>query len=558
MTFNPRKKVMAIGLDSATPVLIERWVEEGKLPVFKRLMKTGSYGRLTSTIPALTPPAWTTSMTGVNPGKHNLYDFFCIQADNKKKIVNAGDKRSKAIWNLLDDHGRRSIIINLPITYPAETFNGVMITGMPTPTVKKGFVSPEHLKEFVLGLTGGKQLAVDIHHLLRGDKTAFLKDLEAVTDRISRIAMHFMENEDWDFFMVVFDDLDRIQHTFWHYMDPAHPLYNQAEARQYQDAILTFHQFLEQQIEKLLSCIDDDTMVIIFSDHGMGPVYRNFYINRFLEEQGWLKVKKQFIKPKEILQFLGLSQKRIRLFLSAIGLRTMARQILPESIKTYIKKHFPAEELELEFFDWSKILEWDETKAYLCSRTGQGILINKDNVKDYEAFRDEIIQALKELKDPETGRYAVKRVYKKEEVYHGPYTEQGPDIIIEPADTFELQEKLSEKVFENVINSQVPISANHVKEGILIVRGGPNLQQGQIFAPDIVDITPTILYYLGYPIPSEMDGKVMTEVFSKKFCAEHPIRYDDISLAWNSGRDRISAMEKSAIIDRLRDLGYME
>jgi len=287
-------------------------------------------------------------------------------------------------------------------------------------------------------------------------------------------------------------------------------------------------------------------------------VYRNFYINRFFKEQKWLKVKKQFIKPKEILRFLGFSQKRIRLFLSATGLRTMARRILPKSIKNYIKKHFPAEELELEFFDWSKILEWDETKAYLCSRTGQGILINKNNVKDYEAFRDEIIQALKELKDPETGLYAVKRVYKKEKVYHGPYTEQGPDIIIEPADTFELQEKLGEKVFENVINSQVPISANHVEEGILFVGGGLNLQQGQISDPHIVDITPTILYYLGYPIPDEMDGKVMTEIFSEEFCAEHPICYNDISLAWNSDRDRISTMEKSAIIDRLRDLGYIK
>ena len=225
MNKRAKKRVLAIGLDSAAPDLIERWVREGKLPVFKRLMDSGCYGRLESTEPALTPPAWTSSVTGVNPGKHNIYDFYRITPQHGKEIATSKDRRSKAIWNLLDEFGRRSIILNLPLTYPAEQFNGIMVTGMPTPSLDKSFVTPETLRDEVLRLIGGKKLGVDTNTLLRGDEDQFLKDLERITDRISKLAFHLINNYDWDFFMVVFDDLDRLQHVFWHHMDPRHPFY---------------------------------------------------------------------------------------------------------------------------------------------------------------------------------------------------------------------------------------------------------------------------------------------------------------------------------------------
>lgn len=550
---------MGIGLDSATPELIEPWVREGKLPVFKRLMETGCYGRLSSTVPALTPPAWTTSMTGVNPGKHNIYDFFRIQQDNQKKIVNSGDRSSKAIWNLLDDANRRSIIINLPVTYPAETFNGVMVTGMPTPAVKKGFVSPETLLEEVLNLTDGKPLAVDIHPLLRGQESVFLEDLDRVTHRITRLTRHFMEKDEWDFLMVVFDDLDRIQHTFWHYIDSKHPLYAKEKAKEYQNAILKFYQCLEHQIEQLLASVDDDTLVLIFSDHGMGPIYRNFYINRFFEEQGWLKLKKKKIQPKEILRSLGVSQERVKLFVNAIGLRNTARNFLPASIKNYVKKHFPAEALELEVFDWSDILDWENSKAYLFSRTGQGIMINKDNVENYETFRDNVIESLLELKDPHTGQRVIEHIYKKESIFHGPCLDSAPDILIDPVQTYELQEKPDKEIFSDIKAGRISISANHYREGVVFICNSKSIRKKcQLSKVAIQDIAPTILYGLGMPIPRDMDGRVVVDAFDKTFLKNTPITYEDIPLTLDGTSNDLSLADTAKITDRLKGLGYID
>ncbi|MBW2322458.1 MAG: alkaline phosphatase family protein [Deltaproteobacteria bacterium] len=559
MADRTRKQVFVIGLDSAAPALVERWAGEGKLPVFKRLMETGCYGRLESTAPALTPPAWTTSVTGVNPGKHNIYDFFRVTPEHGKEIVSSNDRGSKAIWNLLDEFGGRSIILNLPITYPAEEFNGIMITGMPTPNVNKGFVSPANIRDEILRLTNGRQLAVDPHKLMRGEEHEFLQDLEAVTDLISRLTTHLINGSDWDFFMVVFDDLDRLQHTFWHHMDPNHTFYDKEKAQIYQDAILHFYQFLEEKIEDIISMLDEETVIMIFSDHGMGPVYRNFHINNFFEERGWLKSKKPLFSMKEILRSMGLSLERMKLFLDSSGMRVLARRLLPPGVKNYVRKNLPAEGIELEIIDWSKTLDWSNSLAYLSSRTGQGIMINRDNVEDYEAFREEIIESLLNLKDPETGRHVVKRVYKKEELFQGPYLNNAPDMLLEPAETYELQEKLGASVFQDVNVSRVPISANHQKEGILLLFSKRDLHQGHNLSDvKIADIAPTVLCALGFSVPRDMDGRVIVEAFDEAFLKNSPVRYSDISLNMESASESMTSTDEAKVADRLRDLGYID
>src|SRR3989339_1718692 len=128
------RKVCVIGLDGATFALIKPWVEEGKLPHFKRLMEEGSFGDLESTIPAHTPIAWTTSVTGQNAGHHNLYTFFRLDRENyRRKLTNHGDRRAKAVWNVLSEEGKRVCVVGVPFTYPPEKVNGVMVSGTPLP-----------------------------------------------------------------------------------------------------------------------------------------------------------------------------------------------------------------------------------------------------------------------------------------------------------------------------------------------------------------------------------------------------------------------------------------
>jgi predicted AlkP superfamily phosphohydrolase/phosphomutase len=233
--------------------------------------------------------------------------------------------------------------------------------------------------------------------------------------------------------------------------------------------------------------------------------------------------------------------------------------MLPSSLKSFLRTNLPAEMIELEIIDWSKTLDWNSSKAYLCSRTGHGILINRENVADYEKFREKIIKALMNLKDPDTGRRVVKKVCKKEELFKGPHLINAPDILVELAETYELQEKLGKNIFETVSASRVPISANHYKDGVLILFGKSNFQQGlRISDINIVDIAPTILYSLGFPIPQDMDGRVITEAFSKEFLRNNPIHYSKIPLQMESKPGSITPADEDAIADRLRSLGYME
>jgi predicted AlkP superfamily phosphohydrolase/phosphomutase len=560
MIGNSGKKVLAIGLDSASPSLIEQWVGEGKLPVFQRLINSGCYGRLESTVPALTPPAWTSSLTGTNPGKHNIYDFFRVTPKHGKEIISSKDRKSKAIWNLLHEFGRQSIILNVPLTYPAEQFNGIMVTGLPTPNLHKGFVSPEILRDKVLNLIGGRKLGIDIIKLLRGDENEFLKDIEEVTDRISRLALHLINNTfDWDFFMVVFDDLDRLQHVFWHYMDPRHPFYDERKANTYRDAILHFYQYLEKQIEGFLQILGDETILMVFSDHGMKPLYRNFYINNFFMDCGWLKTKKQMLDLKIILRCIGLSYENINLFLNKTRLQSLVKRILPPDLWAFFRKNLPAETVELELIDWSKILDWDHTLAYFCSKTGLGILINREKVKNYEKFREEIAMKLENLKDPYTDKYVVKKVHKREEVFNGPYLFNAPDMLVEPAETYEPQEVLGKEIFETVNKNRVPISAIHHKEGILIIYGKSDLKQNlRISNVNIVDIAPTILYSLGLSIPQEMDGRVISEVFTEEFLRNRPVQYSNFPLQMENTPGSITPADKATIAEQLRSMGYMD
>ncbi|MEW6587048.1 MAG: alkaline phosphatase family protein, partial [Nitrospirota bacterium] len=439
-----------------------------------------------------------------------------------------------------------------------EQFKGVMVTGMPTPNCDQGFVSPENLREEVLGVIGGKKLGVDVNNFLRGDETEFLKDLEDVTERTAKLGLHLISTLNWDFFMVVFDDLDRLQHVFWHHMDPQHPFYDERKARTYRDVILHFYQFLERQIEAFLPFVDDDTVLFVFSDHGMGPVYRNFYINKFFMERGWLKIRKQAIDTKKILRHSGLSFERIKLFLNRTKLQALIHRVVPSGLRAMIRKGLPADSIEFEVVDWSGILDWDDTSAYFCSKTGRGILINRAKVGDYEKFRDEVIQTLESVKDPGTGKCVINKVYRREEVYSGPCVVNAPDLLVEPAETYELQEAAGKEIFETINMNRIPISAKHHKEGILMVYGKQCLREGvRISDVKLVDIAPTILHILGLPVPHEIDGRVITEAISEEVLRNNPVEYGDIPLQMGRG-GAISREDEAAIVTQLRGMGYMD
>ena len=276
-------RVLLIGLDGATFDLLSPWTEAGFLPHLRRLMATGSWGRLMSTLIPQTPPAWTSMVTGVHPGKHGVFGFVKRRPGTyEKEYPTSRDRCRETIWDLLGRAGKRSIIVDLPLAYPPDPVHGIMITGLGTPGVASEFVWPRELKETIVGSFGPYEF--DIY--FSGDVQKLVEDANRMTRHRVAIAKYLLREHSWDFFMFVLTTPDRLQHAIWRYVDKRHPLYDPQEARQFDSAILGFYQLVDQAIGDLLALTDERTVVMVASDHGFGPVHTKVSLSRWMVAEG--------------------------------------------------------------------------------------------------------------------------------------------------------------------------------------------------------------------------------------------------------------------------------
>jgi predicted AlkP superfamily phosphohydrolase/phosphomutase len=526
------KKVLIIGIDSATFDIILPMIEEGKLRHLSSLINCGSRGILKSTIPPVTPPAWVSFMTGKNPGKHGVFDFYVSPSYGYSRTVwNSKYIKAKTIWKILSEVGRKVGVVNLPMTYPAEKINGFIIPGLQYSLNKNGnFSYPPELMEEVEELFGEYRVSYgNIESLFGNDLDTFLKEWREIFEVRRRTLLHLIENKKWDVFMAVFYSIDAIQHHFWKFFDKEHHLYNPALSEKYKDIIPEFYEKIDSVIGELLARIDKYTIVIVLSDHGAGPEKEAFYINNWLHENGFLAFKKRVSIPLNKIKTLG-------------------------------KVIDPREGLDIPFF-----INWKETRAYAGNHTEQGIYINLKGreqlgiVKpgnEYEEIRNSIIKKLKKLRDPETGNALEMKIYKKEEVYHGPYLNDAPDLFVEIKGLECLvQKEIYHKSFFGIPNKT---SGTHRKNGILILKGKYIKENCYIKNANIVDIAPTILYSLGIPVPEDMDGRVLDEAFTEEYLENNMFTHGpSSSLKVQRGDGIFNEEEAEEIKKSLRNLGYL-
>ncbi|MDR7420341.1 MAG: alkaline phosphatase family protein, partial [Armatimonadota bacterium] len=271
------------GIDAATFAILRPWAEEGLLPNLARLMRDGSSGVLTSTIPASTPLAWSSMVTGVWPGKHGIYGFTKTKPGSYElTIPTSRDRRRPAIWNLLSDAGVPSVVVDVPFTYPPEPIQGVMVSGMGTPDVTRAFVHPAPLREVLLRECGAFPLDV----FYRGDVAEFLADARAAIDHRMRLVRFLHREVAWRFFMLVVTVTDRLQHVLWKHIDPRHPLHDPVEARRWLPGIRDVYRRLDESLGEVESLLDDQTVLLVASDHGFGPLERSISLLHWLKGQG--------------------------------------------------------------------------------------------------------------------------------------------------------------------------------------------------------------------------------------------------------------------------------
>jgi len=528
-------KLMVIGIDGAEWSLINLWTGEGKLPMFRKLIEEGTSGLLKSTLPPITPPAWTSAFTGVNPGKHNIFGFF-KQEGYGLRLVNATDRKAKAIWEILSENGLKVIVVNVPVTYPPEKVNGIMISGMVGfRDTSHDYAYPEEIKSELdqIGYILDVPLEARLGHAL---------DAQHPLDMIERrklAAIHLITNYPWDLFVVVFSAPDRVQHFFWKYMNGSD------EEHSFKDVILRTYQAIDGAIQELLELVDMDTDLIIFSDHGFGPLRKEILLNNWFKNLGLLKCIESS-KP-------GI-------------LERISRRVthhLPSHLKPSFAIHGgqrvttgpPA----LRNIDWSKTKVWLEASdgrvtINLRGRQPLGIVEPSD---EYENLKDDIIKKLSELADPDNGEKVIENVHKREEIWHGPYARNGSDLLVEPKAEYCLQ---TQPCGEQLFRKPKELSADHRLYCVFISYGPDVKKNHRIRNAELIDIAPTILHMMHMPIPRDTDGKVLKEIFSEKSkLATRAVQHERSRGRKPKAEQKeiYTKKEEEEIKERLTRLGYM-
>lgn len=543
---------MVIGLDGATLDLIEPWVAQGLLPNIARFIKDGTSGRLRSTVLPLTPTAWTSFRTGKNPGKHGIFDFEKREPNSyERSIVNSATVSDKAIWRILSELGRKVVVINVPMTYPVEEVNGIMISGVLAPPGAT-YMHPPGFEATLNKEIGGYKLGIT--EFFGGNLDVFLNDMHHVTHQRTKAILHIMKNFEWSFFMVVFNCTDQMAHNFWRYMDPNHPGYEKAKAAKYGDVIQRFYKEVDSIIGTIQNQLDQDTATLIMSDHGLGPLYKSFHVNWWLQDLGLLNLRRSSAKnlrnPEYWLSKIGVSREKIFGLILNLHLPKLYRFFEQTARKV---------EIGLDDIDWSR------TKAYAYGHFGQ-IYINLkgrdpcgivESGKEYENLRDLLIKELSKLKDP-ANNPVVDKCYRKEEVYHGPHLDMAPDILFlvnRGYCAYNGLEVSRNSIFGDPWGIQ---SGTHEMDGVLMMMGADIKKGVKIYGAQITDLVPTILHVMGESVPADMDGRVLKEIFEPQSPpAKEEIRYVDVNEPEPTKEFTLSKEEEEIVRERLRDLGYL-
>ena len=289
------KKIFVFGIDGATFDIINPMIAEGKLPNLARMMQTGSHGDLTSTIPPNSSVAWTSFATGKNSGKHGIYYFREKKVGSyERPLISSRSIKSKTVWKILSEQGKKVGVINVPVTYPPDGVNGYLISGLLAPDRNSVFTYPPGLHLELLEELGDYPLdnEAEIMHRLSGDELAAFQHLIYSTKKVMEATFYLMRKFEWNFFITVPTIVDRVQHIAWKYMLPEFREKNAALCQKFENTIEVSYRIVDEQLGRLRASLDSNTILIVMSDHGFGPISYKFYINRWLQKLGLLKLKR--------------------------------------------------------------------------------------------------------------------------------------------------------------------------------------------------------------------------------------------------------------------------
>lgn len=540
LTSKQTRRVFCLGFDGGTWAVLRPLLAAGRMPHLAKLASSGVSGVLHSTIPPITPAAWSTFMTGCNPGKHGVFDFMAYDPHtHHTHFVNATSLRAPTLWQVLSEHGKRVAVVDMPVTYPPPEINGVVVSGLMTPSRQSTFTYPANVLAEIeqhLGYAWPLLKEEEERGGLHDDFDGFLKLMQRFLHSRTEAMLYLLKQEPWDFAFLQWQCVDFLQHPMWKYLDEKHPAFSRAR---YEQVVQHFFLPLDEALGRLLLAVQkylgNETLIVIVSDHGFQRHTKRVELNHWLHAQGFLvpaaHAKTSWMRWAEVIRKADVLHLRKRWLTksrrNALGSKLRAQRIDHERSRFFAVSAF-----------WGYV--------YL------GPHATPHDVQALEA-------KLKTWRDPQTEQQVVKKIHRREDCFAGEALGRLPQLILEPTPGY----TFSSKTYFNSGDVLVPVAENdfqqgtHAREG-MFVWAGPEIERSSLCEATeahLQDMMPTLLHWLGLPIPDYCDGTVRAEWFTPAQRG-HEVVYASTRLALQEEVE-LNSSEQEEIEKHLQALGYL-
>jgi predicted AlkP superfamily phosphohydrolase/phosphomutase len=380
--------VVVVGLDGVPFTLLGELMQKKYIPIMSKIFEQGYFGKMAASIPEISSVSWSSFMTGKQSGDHGIFGFIDLEPGTYKIFFpNYAYLKSETMWESIGKAGKKTVVINMPSTYPAREINGALISGFVAIDINKA-VYPASLVSELNKL--GYRIDLDTKRA-RQDHDFLFRDLGDTLTSRERAADLLWDDIPWDLFVVVITGTDRLMHFLWDaYEDPGH-----LHHADFLDYFRKVDRFIGRIYDKYLALAgskEGDNGFFMLSDHGFTKIETEVYLNRWLVENGYLKFRKD--KPETIMD---------------IGPGSVAFAIDPSRIHINLKGKYP---------------------------------LGTVDIADYEKVRDEIKRGLQELTFND-GRKVARQIYTQDDLYQGRYVDRAPDLVVLSQHGYDLKGKVN-------------------------------------------------------------------------------------------------------------------
>lgn len=540
-------RVLLVGWDGAEPGLVEPWIAQRRLPVLAEALARGAAGRIRSTIPPVTPPAWTSLVTGVDPGRHGIYSFTAPgQDDYTERFVTSAQRHVPSVWHYLSAAGLTVGVFNVSLSYPPEPVSGFLFAGFDCPVLGPHIAYPEGA--FAAAMQGISGYVHESIHEERGEAAA--REIRRQMRQQRDMLVNLTQRYPVEVLAVNFNGPDHAHHHAW-----PRGMTTEQLAAETGSPVQEVYQEVDGILGDLLECYaDPNTQVLLVSDHGGGPMQGEVSLARALEAGGFLVRRRASPARRE-----GRS-----------ALRRLVRRVLPRRLRAAIWQRGGLE--------WRREVgerlraalvaevDWEKTRAFPWGSSGFVQVNVKErqpqgcvHLRDRERVLEEVEACLRELRDPVTGVAPLGPMRRGEELYREPRVGYVPDLVVEDTDYAVLPHWEAEAAVSNLAEEEEPyrgVTANHRPEGLLATWGPAVRAASTVPSLGMCDVAPTLLYLAGVAVPQGLDGRVARELWDTGAEPESRAATSP-ALVPSAAGSPYSREEEAAVEQRLRDLGYM-